>query len=315
MQNKGSLNYETSYPLHTVSTFGIGGKAKYYVLPKTEEALIETVRSAKKAEINHVVIGNASNLLFDDTGYFGAVISTIRMSGIFSINDNEIGKNKLFAFCGAKLPVLSGRALQYGFTGFEGLCSIPATVGGALCSNAGAFGNEISDNLEYIKIFSSDRNETFLKTKEECAFSYRQSRAVEKGEVILCACFSCKEKDKAEIAEKMKLYKTKRAISQPIGVKSGGCYFRSPTLSESADSEYKSLSAGEIIDRCGLKGISIGKAAVSEIHGNFLINTAEKGSSHDVLKLAEIVKKTVYARTGILLCEEVVFVKNPGKRV
>lgn len=315
MQNKGSLNYGLGYPLCTVSTFGIGGKAKYYVLPKTEEALIETVKAAKKAEINYIVIGNASNLLFDDTGYFGAVISTVKMSGIFSINDNEIGKNKLFALCGAKLPVLSGRALQYGFTGFEGLCSIPATVGGALCSNAGAFGNEISDNLEYVKIFSSDRNETFLKSKEDCAFSYRKSRAAEKGEIILCACFSCREKNKAEIAEKMKLCKSKRAASQPIGVKSGGCYFRSPIPSEIIDQTYRSATAGEIIDRCGLKGMSIGKAAVSNIHGNFLINTAEKGSASDVLKLAEIVKETVYARTGILLREEVMFVKNPGKKV
>ena len=120
--------------------------------------------------------------------------------------------------------------------------------------------------------------------------------------------------DKTYLSTSLPFPTLKKHIMDNV-VKSGGCYFRSPTLSESADSEYKSLSAGEIIDRCGLKGMSIGKAAVSEIHGNFLINTAEKGSSHDVLKLAEIVKKTVYARTGILLCEEVVFVKNPGKRV
>ena len=92
MQNKGSLNYETAFPLHTISTFGIGGKAKYYVLPRTEEALIETVKAAKKAEIAYIVIGNASNLLFDDTGYFGAVISTVKMSGIFALDDRTIGE-------------------------------------------------------------------------------------------------------------------------------------------------------------------------------------------------------------------------------
>ena len=315
MQNKGRLNYEAGYPLYKVSTFGIGGKAKYYVRPKTEEALIETVRAARQAEIAHIVIGNASNLLFDDTGYFGAVISTVKISGVFSVDDESIGKNRLFAFCGAKLPVLSGRALQYGFTGFEGLCSIPATVGGALRSNAGAFGNEISDHLEYVKVFSEERDEAFLKSKAECGFSYRSSRVSENGEIILCACFSCEQRDKAQIADKMKLCKSKRSASQPTGVKSAGCYFKSPFPSEITDPRYGSASAGEIIDRCGLKGLTVGKAAVSDVHGNFIINTAEKGSASDVLKLAETVKETVYKKTGILLREEVVFVRNPGKRV
>jgi UDP-N-acetylmuramate dehydrogenase len=314
-QNKGSLNYEAAYPLYRISTFGIGGKARYFVLPKTEEALCKTVNAAEKAGISYIVIGNASNLLFDDSGYFGAVISTVKMSGIFVTEERETEKQRLFALCGAKLPVLSWRALQYGFTGFEGLCSIPATVGGALCSNAGAFGNEISDKLEYVKVFSSEKGETFLKSPAECAFSYRSSRAADKGEIILSASFNCEKNDPSEIAEKMKLCKAKRAATQPLGMKSGGCYFKMPSEAVVKNESYKGVSAGELIDRCGLKGMSIGKAAVSDIHGNFIINTAEKGSASDVLKLAEIIKNTVYARTGIQLCEEVVFVRNPGRKV
>ena len=314
MQNKGSLNYSVRHPLYKSSTFGIGGKAKYFLLPKTEDALIETIKAAEKENIPYIVIGNASNLLFDDSGYCGAVISTVKMSGIFFIEEKHTGRNLLFALCGAKLPVLSGKALQYGLRGFEGLCSIPATVGGALCSNAGAFGSEISDFLECVKVFSVKEDKVIVKSKNDCVFSYRKSRAAEQGEIILSACFSCEKGDAAEIAEKMQLYKAKRYASQPVGVKSCGCYFKTPNESFWEDSKGKSLSAGALIDSCGLKGLSYGSAAVSETHGNFLINTEEKGSSEDVLKLARIVKDAVYSKTGIALSEEVVYVPNPKKK-
>ncbi len=314
MQNKGSLNYSLRHPLHKASTFGVGGKAKYFLLPKTEEALMETVKAVTKENIPYIVIGNASNLLFDDSGYCGAVISTVKMSGIFFIEDRQADKNLLFALCGAKLPVLSVRAHQYGLKGFEGLCSIPATVGGALCSNAGAFGSEISDFLEYVKVFSVKEDRVFLKSRSDCAFSYRKSSAAEQGEIILSACFSCEKGDVSEISEKIKSYKAKRYASQPVGVKSGGCYFKTPSEAFSENSKSKGVSAGALIDSCGLKGLSYGSAAVSEIHGNFLINTAEKGSSEDVLKLAQIVKDTVDSKTGIALSEEVVYVPNPKKK-
>jgi UDP-N-acetylmuramate dehydrogenase len=99
-----------------------------------------------------------------------------------------------------------------------------------------------------------------------------------------------------------------------VGVKSGGCYFKTPSEAFSENSKSKGVSAGALIDSCGLKGLSYGSAAISEIHGNFLINTAEKGSSEDVLKLAQIVKDTVYSKTGIALSEEVVYVPNPKKK-
>lgn len=314
MQKKGRLSYFVGYSLKNVTTFGTGGKAGYFIQPFTEEALIDVLLKSEECGIAYIVIGNGSNLLFDDKGYSGAVISTVKLCAIFSFDEDENSEKRyIFTMCGAKLPLLSMKAMGLGLSGFEGLCSIPATVGGAISLNAGAFGSQISDTLESIRVFSLSEKRVVLKSKCECGFAYRESKAAKDDECILSACFLCKKDEVENIRAKMLIYKKKRAGTQPIGQMCGGCYFRTPSESFDKSSAYYGISAGRLIDECGLKGLSVGSATVSKIHANFLINTSDgDGRTSDVIRLADIVKATVYKQTGIELTEEVRYVAYKG---
>lgn len=281
---------------------GTGGEASFYVTPFNTDALIETVDAAEKCGLYYTVIGNATNLIFSDEGFDGAVISTKRLSAV------AVDGRLLHAECGSSLPALSATALSRSLTGLEGLVSIPGSVGGALVSNAGAFGNEISDGLLYFSVYLPKTGVFEIRTPRTHPFSYRKSHATDGGAIILSATFSLTLSDKTEIAEKMRKNVEKRRLSQPIGVKSVGSFFKKPDYadpSRSAYPEYSGKSAGELIDLCGLKGKRIGDAAVSEKHAGFLVNLG-KAKAEDILRLAAEVKAEVLQRTGVTLTEECV---------
>lgn len=315
MQNKGCLKFYKDRSLSLVSTFGIGGKASVFVLPETEEALIDTVCMAS-ALGRYKVIGNASNLLFDDRGFSGAVISTVRLRSL-ALSDaptdphgrrliEKCGGRFIRCGCGVMLPSLSAFAARSAVTGFEGLCSIPATVGGAIRQNAGAYGSEISDTLVACEVFYPDTHEKRLIYSEECGFSYRHSLIGRKGETVLSAYFKAEPGEEREINERIARNKAYRLASQPTGVRSAGSYFCRPS---------NETSAGELIDRCGLKGMRVGGAEVSTVHANFIVNKTGIASADDVLRLASAVKRNVKKRFGVELTEEVEFVpRRSGNR-
>lgn len=292
-QDKGSLKYVKNRPLSAVSTFGIGGNAAFFVVPSNIPSAKEVLRVLYELKERYLVIGNASNLLFSDCGFDGTVIST---KSLCHISDEN---GVLAAECGVMLPRLSAYCAEKGYTGFEGLCSIPATVGGAIRMNAGAFGCEISDRLISVSVYSPESDKTVIKSVKECDFSYRHSAVANKNEIILEARFLPKTGKTADILEKIDINREKRANSQPTGVKSAGSYFKKP------DSE---KSAGELIELCGLKGKRIGGAAVSEKHGNFIINE-KSARAKDVLALAKLIKESVFRKTGVLLSEEVLYIE------
>jgi UDP-N-acetylmuramate dehydrogenase len=311
MQNKGRLKFYENHSLSLVSTFGIGGKARVFVIPYDTDTLCDTVTLAASAG-RYIIIGNASNLLFDDRGFSGTVISTARIRAVELTEIERVGKiggceRVISALCGVSLPQLSAFALRNGITGFEGLCSIPATVGGALCQNAGAYGQAISDTLIAYEAFYPDKREKrTVFVGGEC-FSYRKSPIGKQGEAVLCAYFRAESAECGQILEKMEKNKACRLASQPIGARSAGSYFRRP---EGADGK----SAGELIDKSGLKGLSVGGAEVSVKHANFIINKSGSATACDVLRLADTVKKTVFLNCGVMLCEEVEFIPRHGRR-
>jgi UDP-N-acetylmuramate dehydrogenase len=271
------------------------------VLPKSIEALISVIKKAESLGIGYAVIGNATNIIFSDSGFDGAIISTRLINRI-----NMQSKNIICAECGATLPRLSYFAAENSFGGFEGLCSIPATVGGAISLNAGAFGNEISDRLISFKVYIPRKDRVEIRDTLKYQFSYRKSRATDGGAIILSALFEAIPADKSEILQRISKNKEKRRLSQPTGVKSVGSYFKKPDYSVQKDVSplYYGKSAGELIELCGLKGFSVGGASVSQKHANFLINTDGKASSDDIFLLAETVKRVVLERTGVKLFEE-----------
>ncbi len=301
-QNKGFLKYLENLSLSSVSSIGTGGEARFFVTPYTADALIKTVETAKKRGIRFTVIGSATNILFSDEGFDGAVISTKKMS-VASVRNGLI-----YADCGTPLPALSGLALENSFTGFEGLVSIPATVGGALASNAGAFGNEIADNLISFSVFLPESGKLETRLPRDFPFSYRQSHATDGGAIILSAVFEGKAGVPSEISAKMSKNREKRKAAQPTGVKSVGSFFKKPdyaVLNKNVPLPYYGKSAGELIDICGLKGVSVGGACVSEKHAGFLINRGG-ATTADFLKLSSEIKRTVFEKTGVLLTEECV---------
>ncbi len=322
MQNKGSLTFYENHPLSLVSTFGIGGKARVFVLPHDISAVADLISMAS-AFGRYAVIGNASNLLFDDCGFNGTVISTVKMRGIRALDNPKnkaesciksmAGEKSVFcALCGTTLPALCAYALKNELIGFEGLCSIPATVGGAICLNAGAYGAEISDNLLAYEVLVPSRRTVLLKIADKSLFLHRQSPVHKTDEIVLSAYFCASKGNADEIKAKMDKNKELRKALQPIGARSAGSYFKRP--SENAGRGiYQGKSAGQIIDMCGLKGLAVGGAQVSKKHGNFLINATGDATARDVLRLARQVKSKVYSRTGVALQEEVEFLGSQGK--
>lgn len=292
-QSKGSLKYAKDRPLSAVSTFGIGGNAAFFVVPNNIPSAKEILSILYELKERYIVVGNASNLLFSDQGFDGAVISTKSLCSLSEEN------GMLTADCGVMLPRLSSYCAEKGYTGFEGLCSIPATAGGAIRMNAGAFGCEISDRLVSVSVYSPESNKTVTKSKEECGFSYRHSAVADENEIILEARFIPETGKTADILAKIDINRQKRAKNQPTGVRSAGSYFKKPNAEK---------SAGELIELCGLKGKRIGGAAVSEKHGNFIINE-KSARAKDVLALAKLVKETVFQKTGVILSEEVLYIE------
>ena len=322
MQNKGRLKFHENHSLSLVSTLGIGGRARVFVMPYDTDTLCRCVFLAARCG-RYKVIGNASNLLFDDCGFDGTVISTVKIKCITHIlhpkgeSEKEIltlaGKNgAIYSACGTMLPALNCYAMGKGISGFEGLCSVPATVGGALCLNAGAYGSEISDKLIAYGVYDPKINEKKLVFADKSRFSYRKSPIYKSGLVVLCAYFRADTDDISKIKAKTEKNKSLRRENQPQGVKSAGSYFKRPKKGEGRG-DFRDKSAGQIIDMCGLKGSSVGGAEVSTKHANFLINASGNAGSGDMLRLAKFVKTVVYKRTGIALREEVEYVPFKGE--
>lgn len=320
MQNKGCLTFYEEHSLSLVSTFAIGGKARFFIMPHDEQTLIRTVSMARKAG-RYEVIGNASNLLFDDRGFSGSIISTVKIKELsliekpsspsekrIFVREGDMGVIK--ASCGTMLPSLSEFCRKNSISGFSGLCSIPATVGGAICLNAGAYGGEISDELIAIEVYRPKSDEKLTLLVDRRDFSYRKSPICGSGDIVLSAYFAANSGDGTEISERIKKNKALRICTQPVGQKSAGSYFLRPNALE-GKTEFCGKSAGEIIDMCGLKGMSVGEAMVSEKHAGFLVNTG-RATAKDVRRLAEKVKRVVYKKSMVRLIEEVEFVPYHG---
>ena len=204
------LDYDTSL----ASSFRVGGRAELAVFPKNAQELLTALSLASRDGVRSEVIGNASNLLFDDRGFSGTVISTVKIKEIFCVSESVF-----YADSGVMLPSLCAFALKNGYTGFEGLCSVPATVGGALTLNAGAYGCEIADKLLAYEVFSPERGRQ-LVVADKGLFSYRASPIPHSAQTVLCAYFSSETGEIAAITERIELNKALRRKSQPINERS-----------------------------------------------------------------------------------------------
>lgn len=270
--------------LHT--TMGVGGVADFFAVVETLKGLRDLIDFCERLKINRVVVGNGSNLLVSDNGFRGIVVSLGKIDRIYP-DDDEI---KVMA--GAKLGSFVSYCSKNGYSGVERLCGIPATVGGAVVMNAGAFGQRICDNLSFVEVLIDGKIKRIYN--EDCDFSYRSSRFLNCKEIIVSATFKLKREFPCVVEEKEKTFLSRRTEMFPKG-KSCGSVFKNP----------EGMSAGKIIEESGLKGFYIGGARVSEKHGNFII-TDKRATAADVSNLICLVKQMVLNKKGVTLSEEVV---------
>lgn len=283
----GVKNVIESVSLKEVCTFKIGGTANALVMPKTFGELFELVDLFKENTAKYKVIGNASNILFDDKHLDLYIISTKNLCG-YEIN----ASGQVVVSAGANTAVLLKDLQALGLSGLEFLAGVPATLGGAIKMNAGAFGFSISDTLQSVTFLENG----FLKTrnKEELCFGYRTSYFTNNDSaIILFAEFNLTKVGPEKVKEKIEDNLNARGLSQPKGF--------------SAGSVFKNLSfapIGKLVDELGLKGKTIGGAKISEKHGNFIINTGN-ATFKDVKDLITYIKLQVYKTYGEVLETEI----------
>ena len=272
--------------LSELSTFGIGGPARYFLEAKTILDVQEAFIWAQSQNIRVFIVGKGSNSLFDDRGFNGLVIQN-------RIDFCEFTSNQVHVGAGYSFSHLGVQTARKGFSGLEFASGIPGTVGGAIFMNAGANGGQTFDPLQEVLFFDGQKMEQKLFTKEDLTFAYRTSLFQQLSGCILSARFALKSNPEAR---KFQLsivdYRLK---TQPYKDKSVGCIFKNPS---------EKVSAGALIDRCSFKGSFVGKAAVSPMHANFIINRGGALAS-EVEELIALVQNRVFEQTGVHLETEV----------
>lgn len=276
-------------PLAEHSSIRIGGLARFAAFPKSEEAIVSIIRTAKEMWIPYTVVGNCTNILFRDSGFDGLVVFS---SGIKTVAWNG---NLVTAGCGLSLGALAHSACARGMAGLEFAAGIPGTVGGAVYMNAGTTGHSISDVLVSSRYLDQGIKE---RNCQEHAFGNRSSIYQHSDELILSATFQLHAEDVREIRKRQNGYLENRRAKQPLEYPNLGSIFKRPP---------GELSAGELIDRAGLKGTRIGGAMVSKKHAGFIVNTGG-ATAEDVLQLMEMVRQTVQKSTGVCLEPEIICV-------
>jgi len=277
--------------LAPLTTFKIGGPSQYYFQAENKPDLIEAIKWAKQKETPFFILGSGSNILVSDQGFKGLVIKC-QMSAI------KCQKQGLI-YAGAGLPLnkLLEFSIKKGLAGLECLVGIPGTLGGAIRGNAGAFNHSISDFIKKVEVFNSKTLKVEEKDVKECKFAYRESIFKQRKDLIILGAEIQLEKGKREESKnKIRGYLQKRRKTQPKEP-SAGCIFKNPP----------GLSAGWLIEQCGLKGFQLGKAEVSKQHADFIVNH-KKATAQQVMGLIDFIKRKVKAKFGLDLEEEIEYV-------
>lgn len=289
-------NWEKDIELAQYTTFKIGGKADYFYRVKSADDLIGCIKLAKEGKLPFFILGSGSNLLVNDDGFRGLVI---KMENNFIENLPEF---RIEVGAGTPLNGLLAEAMKNDFTGLEWAIGIPGTLGGAVCGNAGAFGQSTSGSVESVKILDTEAMEIKDVGPEFCGFNYRNSIFKNNNKfVILSAILKFNKGSKEEIDKKIKEHISQRQTKNPVEP-SAGCVFKNIQKGE------EKISVGKIIEKCGLKGKTIGGAQISDKHANFIVNI-NNAKYADVLGLIDLAKKTVKSEQGFDLEEEIIILK------
>jgi len=275
-------------PLAGYTSFRIGGPAELLYTPCGEEDLVCSLRAARALRIPTTILGNGTNVLVSDRGVEGLVIRLLDAALRPSLE-----KGLVLARAPMPLGSLLDYAIDHDLAGLEYLVSIPGTVGGAICMNAGSFSEAISTHLAYVEVLNRDL-EYVLKTHEDVDFDYRYSEFQENGAIILGAAFDLEAGDGAAIRATAARIRSEKHAKQSWELPNAGSIFTNPPTTY----------AGRLIEEAGCKGLQVGQAQVSPKHANFIVNLGG-ASALNVMRLMDIIVQRVYARFNVRLSPEI----------
>lgn len=292
------IDVKENLPLGNYSTFKIGGSADIAIFPKSNEEFICVVDLLKDNGVRFDVIGNASNILFDDGGYRGTLIFTSKMNEVEYIT-SEGGDTLVRVGCGKSLTMLAGETLKkHHLAGLEFAYGIPGSVGGAVFMNAGAYGGEMSDVIVETVCYDADKKQLITYSAPEHCFSYRRSIFQEnKNALVLSTLLRLRPDETGEALASALANFNSRKEKQPLEYPNAGSMFKRP----------EGYIAAKLIDECGLKGLSVGNAEVSCKHAGFIINKGG-ATSAEVLELCEMIKQKILDAYGVALSLEVIYI-------
>ena len=262
----------------------IGGVTQIFALPKNFKQLRLCVSIAQKKGIKFCILGNGTNTLFSDEGFDGVVICTKRLNKI------KVQKDGLLALCGVNLFDLCNFCKQNCLAGVEFLKGIPGSVGGAMQTNAGAFGGAIGDFVEYVIVYDPFFDRIEKLSKSDLCFGYRTSALEDSQKVVFAAKLVLKVGEKSQIESLQNQFFQKKLATQPYDKLSLGSTFK-------RNPNFPPIS--KIIDELGLKGYSVGGASVSKKHAGFLTNNA-KATCQDYLLLIKYIQQKVFEKYGFV---------------
>lgn len=268
-------------PLAPHTWFKLGGPARYFIEPRSEDELLEAVRRCHENNIDMYVLGRGSNLLVADEGVNGVVFRLLNEA--FSRIDFD--GNIVRVGAGADLSVLLRECARRGLTGMECMAGIPGTVGGAVKINAGGRFGDIGNVARLIRLMDSS-GYRFERAANDIYFGYRMTNIMAR--FILGADFALMKDDPDNIGRLIKEVWMLKKNSQPMNSRNAGCIFKNP----------RALSAGALIDKAGLKGARIGGAAVSQTHANF-IEAEGDAAARDVRNLIDHIRAKVKDRFDV----------------
>lgn len=285
-----TLELRTGEPMSHHTSFRIGGPAALMALPKSVEEAVAAVCGAAEAGVEPFFMGNGSNLLAADAG-----VERFLIKAVPGLDGIQVEGNDLIAESGVTLARLAAFALGQGMTGLEFAHGIPGSLGGAVTMNAGAYGGEMAQVVRSVTCLTQQGG---VETVTDLGFGYRRSTFSDGSRMILSARLALERGDPDVIHVRMEELSVQRRSKQPLEYPSAGSMFKRPP----------GHFAAALIDRCGLKGLTVGGAQVSEKHAGFVVNRGGATCS-DVLELVEQVKERVLAQTGVELEMEVKILK------
>lgn len=291
-EHEDPIEIKQNEPMSRHTSFKIGGNADLYIIPHDMDALIETVRILKETETKRYFLGNATNVLFDDAGFRGAVVSLGNICAI------KVIENRIIAEAGASLNLVCKTARDKELSGLEFAYGIPGSIGGAVFMNAGAYGGEMSQVVAQSTYFSLDDMTVHTIPLTAHEYGYRESVYRHNNWLVLSAVLELQKGEYDKINAAMNDYMSRRIDKQPLEYPSAGSVFK----------RYPGRYTGQMIEECGLKGYSIGGAQVSEKHAGFIVNKGG-ATSADVLALIEHIKNEVYKKFDCRIECEVIHVR------